>query len=240
MKYVRTDVPEGLSPTEVGKEIGAHAKHSGAGEGSGKHTRAIVIMEAVLLSVVAVTAAWSGFASAKWGTESSLNLARASAARAQANRANLQNLTIRGIDASGFNAWFTAKIADNANGQRIAIKRFRPQYRVAFNAWIATHPDTNPNAPPGPQYMPEYKQPLQALSVRLDHRADEYFAEGSKDGGTSDDYVRTTIFLASVLFLVGISSHFPLVGARYGLIGVGVLLLTFEFIQLLGLPRPPS
>jgi hypothetical protein len=233
-------VPEGLSPTEVGKEIGAHGQHAGADGGPGKHARTIVIIEAVLLSMVAVTAAWSGFASAKWGTESSLNLARASATRAQANRANLQNLTIRGIDASGFNAWFTAKIAGNKNGQRIAIKRFRPQYRVAFNAWIATHPDTNPNAPPGPQYMPEYKQPLQALSERLDRKADEYFAEGSKNGGTSDDYVRTTIFLASVLFLVGISSHFPLVGARYGLIGVGILLLIFAFIQLIGLPTPPS
>jgi hypothetical protein len=233
-------VPEGFSATEVGKEIGAHAKHTGAQGGPGNHGRAIVIVEAVLLSIVAVTAAWSGYASAKWGTESSLQLAKANAARSQANRANLSNLTLRTLDASSFNAWFTARIADNKNAERIAIKRFRPAYRVAFDAWIATHPDTNPNAPAGPQYMREYKQPLLALSHQLDREADAHFAEGSKDGGTSDDYVRTTIFLASVLFLVGISTHFPLLGARYALIAVGAVLLIFAFSQLIGLPKPPS
>jgi len=51
--------------------------------------------------------------------------------------------------------------------------------------------------------------------------------------------VRDTVFLATVLFLVGISSHFPLLQARYGLIGIGVLLLAFSVVQLLGLPGPP-
>ena len=38
----------------------------------------MTIVEALLLAVVAVLAAYSGFASAKWGTESSLTLAKAS------------------------------------------------------------------------------------------------------------------------------------------------------------------
>ena len=57
------------------------------------------------------------------------------------------------------------------------MKRFRPPYRVAFHAWIATCLDANPNAPPGPQYMPEYKQPLLAPSHQLDAKADAYFAD---------------------------------------------------------------
>jgi hypothetical protein len=231
-------MPEGLSATEVGKEIGEHARHAGDAPTT-LHTRVIVITEAVLLSLVALTAAYTGFASARWGTDASLKLAKASATRSAANRASLSNLTLRTLDASGFNAWFTAEIAGSKNEERIAIKRFRPAYRVAFNAWIATHPDTNPNAPPGPQYMPEYKQPLLTLSRQLDKEADDYYAEATKAAGTSDDYVRTTIFLASVLFLVGISSHFPLLGARYGMIAVGALLLIFSFAQLLGLPGPP-
>ena len=88
--------------------------------------------------------------------------------------------------------------------------------------------------------MPQYKQPLLTLSKHLDQKADAYFSEGNKDGGTSDDYVLTTIFLASVLFLVGISSHFPVRGARYGLIAVAALLLIVSRIQLLQLPGPPS
>ncbi len=32
---------------------------------------------------------------------------------------------------------------------RVAEERFRPQFLVAFDAWLATHPFTNPNAPKG-------------------------------------------------------------------------------------------
>ena len=60
---------EGLSAAEVGKEIAEHRERSHSGEGS-RHDRIISIIEAVLLAVVAVLAAWSGFAAAKWGTES--------------------------------------------------------------------------------------------------------------------------------------------------------------------------
>ena len=35
--------------------------------------------------------------------------------------------------------------------------RLRPQFLVAFNAWIATNPLHNPKAPPGPTYMPQYQ-----------------------------------------------------------------------------------
>ena len=65
-------------------------------------------------------------------------------------------------------------------------------------------------------------------------------SDGSKAGGTGDKYVRDTVFLASVLFLVGISGHFPLRQARYGLIGIGTLILIFAVVQLLGLPGPPG
>lgn len=48
------------------------------------------------------------------------------------------------------------------------------------------------------------------------------------------------MFLASVLFLVGISGHFPLRQGRYGLIGIGAAILIFAVVQLLGLPAPPG
>jgi hypothetical protein len=34
--------------------------------------------------------------------------------------------------------------------------RFRPEFRPAFEAWLTTAPFNNPNAPPGPLYMPQY------------------------------------------------------------------------------------
>jgi hypothetical protein len=52
--------------------------------------------------------------------------------------------------------------------------------------------------------------------------------------------VRITVFLAAVLFLVGISTHFPLRVARYGLVGMATVLLVLAVVQLLGLPGPPT
>jgi hypothetical protein len=48
------------------------------------------------------------------------------------------------------------------------------------------------------------------------------------------------VFLATVLFLVGISSHFPLVQARYAPVAVVALILVFAVVQVLGLPAPPG
>jgi hypothetical protein len=58
----------------------------------------MTIIEAGLLALVAVMAAWSGFASAKWGTEASLSLAKASAARTEANRVSSEGDTTKKHD----------------------------------------------------------------------------------------------------------------------------------------------
>jgi hypothetical protein len=194
----------------------------------------------VLLSLVAVLAAYSGYAAAKWGTESSVTLAEASAERSKANRADIEAIVTRTLDSSSFNAWFTAFTAGNANAQRLAAKRMRPGYRPAFNAWLATDPAHNPSAPPGPAYMPQYIIPQEAAAKAHDARAGAAFARGAGAGSTADEYVRDTVFLATVLFLVGISGHFPIRPARLGLIGVGGVILAFAVIQLLGLPGPPA
>jgi hypothetical protein len=233
-------VPEGLSAAEVGKEIAEHKKQAGAGSDDEHRDRWLSIVEALLLSLVAVLAAYSGYAAAKWGTESSVMLAKASAERAKANRADIEGIVTRTLDSASFNAWFTGFTAGNANAERLAAKRMRPGYRPAFNAWLATDPAHNPNAPPGPAYMPQYVIPQEAVATAYDAQADAAFSKGAAAGSTADKYIRDTVFLATVLFLVGISGHFRLRQARLGLICVGGLLLLFAVVQLLGLPAPPS
>ena len=230
---------EGLSPSEVGKEIAEHRKHTLGGEVS-RHERIVTVIEAVLLAVVAVLAALSGYASAKWSTESRIKLAQASTARTLASSAELSANTSRNFDSSTFEAWFSAYVAGSPDKMAIAARRFRPEFRVAFDAWQATNPDTNPSAAPGPTFMPEYKQPDLERAGQLNQKADALLKEGSDDGAHGDDYVRATVYLATVLFLVGISGHFRLAGARFGLIAVAGVILVFVVSQLLVLPRPPT
>jgi hypothetical protein len=233
-------VPEGLSAAEVGKGFAEHAStlhEPGAHE---RRDRFITIAEAILLSVVTLMAAWSGYAAAKWSTESRVTLAEASGARVNASRATLEAMELRTFDSSAFEAWFAAYTADNGQAMAVAERRFRPEFAVAFDAWRATDPETNLDAPRGPTYMAEYRQPALDEAKALEARAERTFAAGERAGETADKYVRTTVYLASVLFLVGISTHFPLRGIRVGLVGLGAVLLLASLVQLTQLPGPPS
>src|SRR4249920_3503584 len=233
-------MPEGLSPTEVARETTKHAGHAAHRDDHARRDRLITIAEAVLLSIVTLLAAWSGYAAAKWNTESRLDLFKASTKRTEANRAAQAAITLRNFDSSTFEAWFAAYTVGNDQAMKVAIHRFRPEFRVAFDAWRATKPETNPNAPRGPTYMPQYRQPGLATARVLDTQADALFTAGESAGSSSDKYVRTTVFLASVLFLVGISTHFPLRGVRYALVTLGAVVLIVSLVQLAQIPRPPS
>ena len=230
----------GLSASEVGKEIAEHRHHTLDHEEATGRDRRITIIEAVLLAVVAVLAAWSGYAAAKWGTEAQLTLARATAARTEASRANLTAMESRNFDASTFNTWFTAYTAGDQAAMTVAERRFRPEFKVAFDAWMATNPFTSADSPPGPTFMPEYVQPDADRAAELDTKADELYAEGAHAASTADDYVRTTVLLATVLFLVGISGHFRVRAARYGLVALGGAIMATALVIVVLSPKPPA
>src|SRR5215213_6633660 len=125
-------MPEGLSPIEVGKKAHEHTEEphrSAASAGADRHSRLVQIGEALLLSLVTIAAAWSGYAAAKWGTESRLELAQAATLRNLATRADLAALSTRNFDSSTFTAWFTAFTLDDPQKQAIAVRRFRPEFR---------------------------------------------------------------------------------------------------------------
>ena len=231
-------MPEGLSAAEVGKEIAEHSEH--ATKGHAQRDRWLSIAEAVLLSIVALLAAWSGYSAAKWGTEASISLAEASSTRTKANRADIEAMQIRTLDSVTFNAAFEAYATNDQKLLDLAIRRLRPGYRAAFDAWVASRPLRNPNAARDPSDLPQYRIPEQTQAQALDAQADGHFNEGQSAAGTADKYVRLTVFLAAVLFLIGISSHFPVRSARYGLIAVASALLVVSVVQLLSLPGPPA
>src|SRR5580658_973450 len=241
-------MPEGLDPIETGKKLHEHGEaHEEQAKGksdqdakSERHSRIIQISEAVLLSIVTITAAWAGYSAARWGTASRVDIAQSSTLRNIATRADLEANTLRNFDASTFNAWFIAFTLNSPQKEAIAVRRFRPAFRVAFNAWIATDPLHNPHAPPGPTYMPQYKLPAQAQANKLDNEAAAKFNAGNQAGTTSDNFVQITVFLAAVLFLVGIGSSFKLYGVRYALISFGAALLIISLVLIAQQPGLPS
>jgi hypothetical protein len=252
---------EGFDPIEAGKKLHEHGEkheqaeqteqgvqagqdeqggHRGHGGSNGRHSRIVQICEAVLLALVTITAAWAGYSAARWNTASRVEIARSATLRNLATRASLNAISLRNFDSSTFNAWYIAFTLGNRQKELVAERRLRPQFRVAFNAWMATDPLHNPHAPPGPTYMPQYKLAGQRRLVVLDRKAGAEFAAGNHAGTVGDDYVRITVFLAAVLFLVGIGSSFKLHGIRYALIVFGTTLLIVSIVLLARQPVTPG
>ena len=240
---------EGLASSEVAGEISRHQAHSrqhapehddaDADDGGRDHDRTLSIIEAVMLAIVALLAAYTGFASAKWNTESSVSLAQASAARTEANRAALNADNLKNFDTTTFNTWFTAYIAGDTTAEAVAVRRFRPAFKVAFDAWLAEQPFTNTKAPPGPTYMPEYKQPQLVQAAALDARATRDYTLGVEAGSNADNYIRDTIYLATILFLIGISGHFRFVRIRLALVALSGIMMIVAVVEIATSPPIP-
>ena len=148
-----------------------------------------------LLAVVAVLAAWSGYAAAKFSTDSSLLLAKAQRPRpgrcGQPRRAQQPQPRPDHV-----HDWFRLT-SPGTSPPRPLPKALQPQLRPCFRAWQATDPETNPRSPPGPTYMPDYHQPQKSWrpSSMPKPRPTQRRANG---GSNSDSYVRTTVYLATV------------------------------------------
>ncbi len=229
-------MPEGLSPAEVGKEIAEHQKPRRPRRRTPATDRWLSIVEAVLLSAVAVLAAYSGYAAAKWSTESSVKLAKAAAERTKANRADLEAIVTRTLDSASFKPGSRAFTGGNPNAERLAARRMRPGYRPAFKAWRATDPAHNPNAPPGPAYMPQYVIPQETAPRPTTRRRTKRSRRARTRDQRRTSTSATPCSSPPCCSWSGSAAGSGSRSARLGLIGVGGLLLTLAVIEL---ARPP-
>jgi hypothetical protein len=136
-----------------------------------------------------------------------------------------------------FNGWMAATTARNQALAGFFQRRFRPEYEVAFVPWQKLDPFHNPSAPPGPIFMPEYTNANATESARLAEQAVVYFEKGVSTRETGDEYVKITVFLATVLLLTAISQRFEIFGPRLAVLAVAFILLAISAFRIFSLPR---
>lgn len=198
---------------------------------------ALEIAEVILLAIVAIATAWSGYQAAKWDGHQALLYGEATKLRFEADSASTRGGQVLLGDASNFEAWLEASERGSTKLADLFVRRFTPEYRVAFEAWLATKPFTSKNAPAGPAYMPQYRNPLLEKSDHLNTEASALFEQGTVDRDTADKYVRDTVLFASVLFLIGIGQRFKVRGARIAANSAATALLVLTLATLVALPR---
>lgn len=183
------------------------------------------ILEALLLAVVAIATAWSGYQSARWEGKQAHLYSVSEEYRLVATQAATLSGQQRLYDTSTFSFWLQARSTGDAKTALMFEKRFRPEYRPAFTAWLATHPFTNPDAPAGPLVMPQYRNAQSERAARFERRASAAFEVGTAARENGDRYVRDTVLLATILFLTAMAQRFRIRAVRIGMLGVCVCLL---------------
>ena len=195
------------------------------------------ILEVVLLALAAIATAWGGYQAARGDGHQSVLYSEASVDRLDANATAALGQQRLAADAAMFTSWLQARAANDTQLQALLVRRFSPEYRTAFAAWLKTDPFTNPSAPAGPAVMPEYHNPQVEHAKQLNEHAAAKEAEGTHARETAEKYVRATVLLALVLFLVAVSQRFMLRGVRIAVIAVAIALLAYALYAMASLPR---
>ena len=210
----------------------------GSGDTSQVRFEVIEIIEALILALVAVATAWSGFQAAEWAGKRAEDYAKANRLRVTAEGLATLAGQERIYDSDTFNSWLVAKLDNKKEAAEFFERRFRDEYRIAFAAWMGTDPFNNAQAPPGPIFMPEYHNAKHEQFLGLNKQAADIADEGVKSGETGDKYVRITVLLATVLLITAIGQRFRFKSVRIAFMILAFLLLCLPLWQLLVLlPR---
>jgi hypothetical protein len=183
----------------------------------------IEIVAAVLLALAAVATAWSSYQATRWNGEQAKAASRANALRAEATQAAGRADSQTEVDVATFIQWVDAEATGDDELAAFYAARFRPEFRPAFDAWLATDPLSSPDAPPTPFAMDEYRLDAAAEAERLDAEAEVFSAAVRRNVQRAGNYVLGVVLFAVALFFAGMSTKLRGRGARTGMLVVGCL-----------------
>ena len=191
---------------------------------------------AVLLALATVATAWSGYQASRWNGEQAKSFSRANAARIESTRAaELANAQTQ-IDVATFTQWVDAYAQEQTELADFYFRRFRPEFKPAMDAWIATRPLRNADAPLTPFAMPEYQVAAREEAQRLETEADALSAQARANVQRATNYVLAVVLFATALFFAGMAARFRTHRLRVALLAFGVVILVGTVIWLATFP----
>ena len=108
------------------------------------------------------------------------------------------------IDVMTFTQYSNALIRNEHNLSNFYYSRFTPEMKVAVDAWLATDPLKNPNAPPSPFAMSEYNRTHVLLSQQFANKTSSELQQAQQANENSSSYVFLSVLYSSALFIDGV------------------------------------
>lgn len=194
------------------------------------------VVATVLLALATVATAWSGYEATRWGGETTKASAGASAARIAASRAaDLANSQTE-IDVATFTQWVNAYARNETLLADFYYARFRGEFKPAVEAWVATMPLKNPDAPLTPFAMTEYVLAAREDAQRQDEITEVKSAEVRRNIQRQSNYVLGVVLFATALFFAGMSVRVSTRSLRLTILGLGVVVFVGTVVWIATFP----
>lgn len=194
------------------------------------------LVATLLLAVATVATAWSGYQASRWNGEQAKASGRTNGTRILAARAQGLAQAQTQVDVATFSSWVDAYARKDMLLADFYFKRFRKEFRPAVQAWIATRPLRNPDAPLTPFAMPEYKLQARADAARLDAEAAVSATGVLRDIQRSTNYVLAAVLFATTLFFAGVSTKLPTARFRRIVLCLGVIVFVGTLVWVAASP----
>lgn len=213
----------------------------------------IELIATIILAIATVLTAWSAFQAGKWSGDQSINFSQAGAFRTESTRHDTLGGQLTQIDVAMYIDWVSAVFEEVDSGKIVLTDptayeptrgtvsgflylRFRDEFKPAVQAWMATDPLNNPDAPPTPFAMDEYVVAENVEAELLRVAADESALAARESNQNGDNYVLTMVLFASVLFFAGVSSKIYKPRNRLIVVGIGLIMLITGIVIDFSLP----
>lgn len=186
----------------------------------------------VLLALAAIATAWASYQSATWRGKQAEAQSASIAARVESTRqASVANRQAQ-VDLALFTQWIDAYARRETRLSDFYRTRFRDEFEPAFEAWVATKPLQNANAPLSPFAMPQYRLAASDEADRLEAKAAEYSKQVVTNIERANDYVLAVVLFSISLFFAALSTRLRTFRLRAALLGMGYLLFAGTVIWL--------
>ena len=162
--------------------------------------RKIGLITAMMLAVAIVAIAWCAYQSALWHTIETFKLRDVTSDVMNYVLKELQQGQRNIIGVETFTQYANALIRKEQNLRDFYYERFRPDLKVAVDAWLKTDPLNNPNAPPTPFAMKEFNTTFTLEAEQFAKDSQLKLDEAHQAAKNSDDYIMLTVVYSAVLF----------------------------------------
>jgi hypothetical protein len=198
--------------------------------------KSIEIVATILLACATVGSAWSAYQAKRWGGVQMFRMTAANGARSEAVRLSNKASQLTTIDVSMFLQYASAVSSHQQQLADFILQRFRPEMKVAVDAWLDTHPLKNPASPPSPFAMKEYSLNTLWEADQMNQMALLKLNDAKAANTRADDYVLLTVLFASALFFGGIGTKMQVRGLRIVLLSLGIVVFVVTAVALILMP----